>query len=64
MSLATLLVLADGRLPSGGHAHSGGLEAQVAGGRVRGPPRRRPERAADRFPGASAAAAFRALRPL
>jgi urease accessory protein len=33
-SLATLLVLADGRLPSGGHAHSGGLEAQVAAGRV------------------------------
>ena len=36
MSLATLLVLADGRLPAGGHAHSGGLEAQVAAGRVRG----------------------------
>jgi len=34
MSLATLLVLADGRLPSGGHAHSGGLEAQVTAGRV------------------------------
>ncbi|GAA2497900.1 urease accessory protein UreF [Winogradskya humida] len=34
MSLATLLVLGDGRLPSGGHAHSGGLEAQVAAGRV------------------------------
>ncbi|WP_433295045.1 urease accessory protein UreF [Actinoplanes sp. CA-030573] len=34
MSLATLLVLADGRLPSGGHAHSGGLEAQVAAGRL------------------------------
>jgi urease accessory protein len=34
MSLATLLVLADGRLPSGGHAHSGGLEAQVSSGRV------------------------------
>src|SRR4051812_22302693 len=33
MSLATLLVLADGRLPAGGHAHSGGLEAQVAAGR-------------------------------
>lgn len=33
--LATLLVLADGRLPSGGHAHSGGLEAAVASGRVR-----------------------------
>jgi urease accessory protein len=35
MSVATLLVLADGRLPSGGHAHSGGLEAAVAAGRVR-----------------------------
>ncbi|WP_328460085.1 urease accessory protein UreF [Actinoplanes sp. NBC_00393] len=35
MSLATLLLLADGRLPSGGHAHSGGLEAQIAGGRVK-----------------------------
>lgn len=35
MSLATLLVLADGRLPAGGHAHSGGLEAQIAAGRVR-----------------------------
>src|SRR4051812_23599263 len=35
MSLAALLLLADGRLPSGGHAHSGGLEAQVAAGRVR-----------------------------
>ena len=35
MSLATLLLLADGRLPSGGHAHSGGLEAQVSAGRVR-----------------------------
>jgi urease accessory protein len=35
MSLATLLVLADGRLPSGAHAHSGGLEAAVAAGRVR-----------------------------
>jgi urease accessory protein len=34
MSLATLLVLADGRLPAGGHAHSGGLEAAVASGRV------------------------------
>ncbi|SNY56022.1 urease accessory protein UreF [Paractinoplanes atraurantiacus] len=34
MSLATLLLLADGRLPSGGHAHSGGLEAQVSAGRV------------------------------
>jgi urease accessory protein len=35
MSLATLLVLADGRLPAGGHAHSGGLESAVASGRVR-----------------------------
>ncbi|HET9517325.1 MAG TPA: urease accessory UreF family protein [Actinoplanes sp.] len=35
MSLATLLVLADGRLPAGGHAHSGGLEAAVVSGRVR-----------------------------
>lgn len=32
--LATLLVLADGRLPAGGHAHSGGLEAAVAAGLV------------------------------
>jgi urease accessory protein len=32
---ATLLLLADGRLPADGHAHSGGLEAAVAGGRVR-----------------------------
>ncbi|MFV2020084.1 urease accessory protein UreF [Micromonospora sp. LOL_023] len=32
--LATLLVLADGRLPSGGHAHSAGLEAAVVAGRV------------------------------
>jgi urease accessory protein len=35
MSVATLLLLADGRLPSGGHAHSAGLEAQVSAGRVR-----------------------------
>lgn len=34
MSLATLLLLADGRFPSGGHAHSGGLEAAVQAGRV------------------------------
>ena len=32
---ATLLLLADGRLPSGGHAHSGGLEQAVVDGRVR-----------------------------
>jgi urease accessory protein len=31
-----LLLLADGRFPAGGHAHSGGLEAAVARGRVRG----------------------------
>jgi urease accessory protein len=35
MSLATLLVLADGRLPAGGHAHSGGLETAISAGRVR-----------------------------
>ena len=34
MSLATLLVLADGRLPAGSHAHSGGLEPAVAAGAV------------------------------
>jgi len=28
------LLLADGRFPSGGHAHSGGVEAAVAAGRV------------------------------
>jgi len=33
---ALLLLLADGRFPSGGHAHSGGLEAAVAAGRVTG----------------------------
>jgi len=32
---STLLMLADGRFPSGSHAHSGGLEAAVAAGRVR-----------------------------
>jgi len=36
-SLATLLLLVDGRLPSGGHAHSGGIEAAVADGRVGDP---------------------------
>jgi urease accessory protein len=33
--LATLLMLTDGRFPAGGHAHSGGLEAAIAAGRVR-----------------------------
>ena len=33
---AALLLLADGRLPSGGHAHSGGLEEAVARGAVTG----------------------------
>lgn len=32
---AALLLLADGRFPAGGHAHSGGLEVAVADGRVR-----------------------------
>lgn len=32
---AALLLLADGRLPSGGHAHSTGLEQAIADGRVR-----------------------------
>lgn len=31
---AALLLLADGRLPAGGYAHSGGLEPAVAAGRV------------------------------
>ncbi|MEU1436735.1 urease accessory UreF family protein [Streptomyces sp. NPDC005786] len=35
MSRAALLVLADGRFPAGGHAHSGGAEAAVVAGRVR-----------------------------
>ncbi|MFD6904818.1 urease accessory protein UreF [Streptomyces sp. NPDC060077] len=34
MSRTALLVLADGRFPAGGHAHSGGMEAAVASGRV------------------------------
>jgi urease accessory protein len=34
-SSAALLLLADGRFPSGGHAHSGGLEVAVADARVR-----------------------------
>ncbi|KNB53896.1 urease accessory protein UreF [Streptomyces caatingaensis] len=37
-SLAPLLVLADGRFPAGGHAHSGGAEAAVAAGRIRDVP--------------------------
>ncbi|SEG70533.1 urease accessory protein [Actinacidiphila yanglinensis] len=32
---AALLLLADGRFPAGGHAHSGGAEAAVAEGRLR-----------------------------
>ncbi|MFD1666215.1 urease accessory protein UreF [Streptomyces calvus] len=34
MSRSALLVLADGRFPAGGHAHSGGAEAAVAAGRI------------------------------
>lgn len=34
MSRTALLILADGRFPSGGHAHSGGVEAAVGAGRV------------------------------
>ena len=33
---ATLLLLADGRLPAGGHAHSGGVEEAVTDGRISG----------------------------
>ncbi|MFE0434929.1 urease accessory protein UreF [Streptomyces nigra] len=36
MTRATLLVLADGRFPAGGHAHSGGAEAAVRAGRITG----------------------------
>ena len=36
--LALLLLLADGRLPAGGHAHSGGVEGAVAAGLIAGPP--------------------------
>jgi urease accessory protein len=32
--LGTLLLLADGRFPAGGHAHSGGLEPALGAGRV------------------------------
>lgn len=35
MNRAALLVLADGRFPAGGHAHSGGAEEAVTSGRVR-----------------------------
>ncbi|MGW7647796.1 urease accessory protein UreF [Streptomyces bobili] len=34
MSEAALLVLADGRFPAGGHAHSGGAEEAVKAGRI------------------------------
>ncbi|MFJ3905565.1 urease accessory protein UreF [Streptomyces sp. NPDC090025] len=34
MSRSALLVLADGRFPAGGHAHSGGAEAAVKAGRI------------------------------
>ncbi len=36
MSRAALLVLADGRFPAGGHAHSGGAEAAVHAGAISG----------------------------
>ncbi|PWS51763.1 urease accessory protein UreF, partial [Streptomyces sp. FT05W] len=32
---AALLVLADGRFPAGGHAHSGGAEPAVKAGHIR-----------------------------
>ncbi|RZS91693.1 urease accessory protein [Motilibacter rhizosphaerae] len=38
MALAALLVLADGRMPSGGHVHSSGVETAVARGLVDGVP--------------------------
>lgn len=34
MNRAALLILADGRFPAGGHAHSGGAEAAVAAERI------------------------------
>jgi urease accessory protein len=37
VSVASLLLLADGRFPDGAHAHSHGLEASVAAGRVHDP---------------------------
>jgi urease accessory protein len=36
MTASALLLIADGRFPGGGHAHSGGLEAAVADGAVDG----------------------------
>ena len=36
MSRGALLVLADGRFPAGGHAHSGGAEEAVRAGRITG----------------------------
>src|SRR5204863_5357723 len=36
MDPVALLLLTDSRYPAGGHAHSGGLEAAVAAGRVTG----------------------------
>ncbi|MFJ2607213.1 urease accessory protein UreF [Streptomyces sp. NPDC087425] len=36
MARSALLVLADGRFPAGGHAHSGGAEAAVKDGRITG----------------------------
>ncbi|MEU1179017.1 urease accessory UreF family protein [Streptomyces sp. NPDC005820] len=36
MGTAALLVLADGRFPAGGHAHSGGAEEAVKAGRITG----------------------------
>jgi urease accessory protein len=36
VNATTLLLLTDSRFPSGGHAHSGGLEAAVAAGRITG----------------------------
>ncbi|WP_067541896.1 urease accessory protein UreF [Nocardia crassostreae] len=38
MSLATLLTLADSRLPIGGHVHSGGVEEAIASGLLRDVP--------------------------
>ncbi|WP_236238921.1 urease accessory protein UreF [Streptomyces sp. CC228A] len=35
MTRSALLVLADGRFPAGGHAHSGGAEAAVRAGRLK-----------------------------